>query len=183
MPKSTALYVAGITQHFGAAPGATTEIIVIGIVATLVTDIWQRLLQAIAGLPPAQWGLIGRWVAGFPRGVFVHRSITTAASVRGEAPVGWAFHYAVGIAWAAFYVAIMKLGLRSGPTLISALAVSLALLVAPWFVMQPALGLGFMAARTPKPAAVRAVNVSVHTVFGVGLYLGAIGWAWLVGVA
>jgi hypothetical protein len=49
------------------------EIIVVGIVATLVTDIWQRLLQAIAGIPPARWGLIGRWVAGFPRGVFVHR--------------------------------------------------------------------------------------------------------------
>ena len=105
-----------------------------------------------------------------------------AASVRGEAAIGWAFHYSVGIAWAALYVAITKLGFGSGPTFISALAVSLALLVAPWFVMQPALGLGFMAARTPKPAAVRAVNVSVHTVFGAGLYLGAIGWAWMVRV-
>src|SRR5882672_3950817 len=51
------------------------EIIAIGIVATLVTDIWQRLLQAIAGLPPARWGLIGRWVAGFPRGAFVRLGI------------------------------------------------------------------------------------------------------------
>jgi len=77
------------------------EIIVIGIVATLVTDIWQRLLQAIAGVPPARWGLIGRWVAGFPRGVFVHQSIAAAKSVRGELALGWAFHYAIGIAWAA----------------------------------------------------------------------------------
>jgi len=61
------------------------EIIAIGIVATLVTDIWQRLLQAIAGLPPARWGLIGRWVAGFPRGAFVHQSIAAAKSVRGGA--------------------------------------------------------------------------------------------------
>jgi len=67
----------------------------------------------------------------------------------------------------------MLFGLGSGSTLVSALAVSLALLVAPWFVMQPALGFGFMAARTPKPAAVRAVNVSVHAIFGIGLYLGA----------
>src|SRR5882757_1522780 len=103
------------------------EIIVIGIVATLVTDIWQRLLQAIAGVPPAQWGLIGRWVAGFPRGVFVHQSIVAAQSVRGELALGWAFHYAIGIAWAALYVAIVRFGLNSGPTLISALAVSLAL--------------------------------------------------------
>src|SRR5712671_2019408 len=142
------------------------EIIVIGIVATLVTDIWQRLLQAIAGVPPARWGLIGRWVAGFPRGVFVHQSIAAAKSVRGELALGWAFHYAIGIVWAALYVAIMKLGLNSGPTLIYAVAISLALLVAPWFVMQPALGMGFLASRTPKPAAARAMSVLTHTVFG-----------------
>jgi len=135
------------------------EIIVIGIVATLVTDVWQRLLQAIAGVPAARWGLIGRWVAGFPRGVFVHQSIAAAKSVRGELALGWAFHYAIGIAWAALYVAIMRFGLGSGPTLISAVAVSLALLVAPWFVMQPALGMGFMASRMPKPAAARAMSV------------------------
>ena len=88
----------------------------------------------------------------------------------------------MGIAYAALYLAIMRLGFGSGPTLTSALAFAITLLAAPWFIMQPALGLGFMAARTPKPAAVLAVNVSVHTVFGVGLYLGAIGWAWAVGV-
>src|SRR5713101_4023578 len=92
------------------------EIIVIGIVATLVTDIWQRLLQAIAGVPPARWGLIGRWVAGFPRGVLVHQSIAAAKSVRGELALGWAFHYAIGIAWAALYVAVMRFGLGSGLT-------------------------------------------------------------------
>ena len=83
----------------------------IGIVATLATDIWQRLLRAIAGLPPARWRLIGRWVAGFPRGVFAHQSITMAASVRGEAAVGWVFHYAVGIAWAALGLAFTSVRL------------------------------------------------------------------------
>ncbi len=95
------------------------ETIVIGIVATLVMDIWQRLLQTIAGVPPARWDLIGRWVAGFPRGVFVHQSIAAANSVRGELALGWAFHYATGIAWAALYVAVVRFGLNSGPTLIS----------------------------------------------------------------
>ena len=77
----------------------------------------------------------------------------------------------------------MKFGLNSGPTLISAVAVSLALLVAPWFVMQPALGMGFLASRTPKPAAARAMSVLAHAVFGIGLYLGTIGWVWLAGAA
>lgn len=159
-----------------AARELVIEIIVIGIIATLATDLWQRLVHAIARLPPANWGLLGRWVAWFPRGIFVHRPITGTAPVRGEAATGWAFHYAVGIAYAALYLATMWLGLGSEPTLVSALAFSLALLVAPWFVMQPALGLGFMAARAPHPTVIRVVNVSVHAAFGVGLYLGAIAW-------
>ena len=150
------------------------EILVMGIVATLATDLWQRLLNAIADLPPANWGLIGRWVAWFPRGVFVHRPISATASVRGEIIIGWVFHYAVGIVYAGLYLAIMRLG--SGPTLVSAVTFGLVLLVAPWFVMQPALGLGFMASNTPKPAVIRVVNVSVHAVFGVGLWLGAVAW-------
>lgn len=153
-----------------------TEAIVIGIIATLAVDLWQRLLQAIAGLPPANWGLIGRWVAWFPRGVFVHRPITATAPVRGEVVIGWVFHYLVGIAYGALYLAIMRLGFGSGPTLISALVFAIALLVAPWFVMQPALGFGVMAARMPHPAAARIISASAHTVFGIGLYLGAIVW-------
>jgi hypothetical protein len=161
-------------------PITVTEIIVIGVVATLTADLWQRLLQAI-GFPPASWGLVGRWVAGFLHGSFIHRSIAASPKVPGEIAIGWAFHYVVGIAYAALYLAIMRLSFGSGPTLVSALVFATALLIAPWFVMQPALGFGFMAARTPKPTVVRAYNASVHAVFGLGLYLGAV--AWLVGAA
>jgi hypothetical protein len=167
-----------LTKSYGPV---VIEVIAIGIIATLAADLWQRLLQAITGLPPTNWGLVGRWVAWFPRGVFVHRPITATPRVHGEVAIGWAFHYAVGIAYAALYLAIMRRGFGSAPSAISALAFAIALLAAPWFVMQPALGLGFMAVRAPHPAAIRAINVSVHTVFGVGLYLGSI--AWQVGAA
>jgi len=152
-----------------------TEIVAIGVIATVAADLWQRLLQAI-GFPPTNWGLVGRWVAWCARGRFVHQPITASPRIPGEVAIGWAFHYAVGIAYAALYLAIMRLGFGSRPTVISAVVFAIALLIAPWFVMQPALGLGFMAARTAKPAAVRAINVSVHAIFGLGLYLGAIAW-------
>jgi hypothetical protein len=32
----------------------------------------------------------------------------------------------------------------------------------------------FMAARAPRPGATRAINISAHGVFGIGLYLGAL---------
>lgn len=149
------------------------DAIAIGIVATLATDLWGQVLKR-AGVPSGNWGMVGRWVGWFPRGVFAHRPISASAAIPGELAIGWAFHYAVGIIYAALYLAIVRLGFGSAPTLGSALLFGLATIVAPWFIMQPALGLGFMAARAPKPAAIRAVGLSMHTVFGLGLYLGAI---------
>jgi hypothetical protein len=152
---------------------AAIEALVVGIIATLATDLWLWLLR-IVGVPPADWALVGRWVAWMPRGVFVHRPIAATPSMRGELAIGWGFHYAVGVAYAALYLAMVRLVLTSGPTLISALTFALALLVVPWFVMQPALGLGFFAAKTPHPNVARIISVSGHAAFGVGLYLGAI---------
>jgi hypothetical protein len=144
-------------------------------------DLWQRLLQIAIGRPLGNWALVGRWVTGFLRGVFVNRSIAAAPGVRGELAIGWAFHYAVGFAYAAAYIALLRCGLNSAPTLLSAVIFALALLAAPWFVMQPALGLGIMASRTPNPPAFRLTSVSVHLVFGLGLYLGVLVWKWLGG--
>ena len=131
----------------GSLEKATIEALVVGI---------------IVGAPPANWALVGRWVALMPRGVFVHRPIAATPSVRGELAVGWGFHYVVGVAYAALYLAITRLVFAT------------ALLVAPWLVMQPALGLGFFAARTPHPSVTRIINISGHAAFGVGLYLGVI---------
>ena len=58
------------------------------------------------------------------------------------------------------------------PTLISALVFGLVTLAAPWLVMQPAMGAGIFASGTPRPGIVRFVNLSMHTVFGISLYLG-----------
>jgi len=82
-------------------------------------------------------------------------------SIRCELAIGWGFHYAVGIAYAALYLAKSRLVLASEPTLISALVFAIALVV-PCFVMQPALGLGFFAARTPRPSVTRIISISGH---------------------
>ena len=159
------------------ALSTTLEVLAAGIVATLATDLWNRLLHIVVGLPLAQWGLVGRWIAWMPRGVFIHRPITATSQMPGETAIGWIFHYAVGIVYAALYLAIMGLGFDSGPTVVSALIFAIALLVAPWLIMQPALGFGVFAARFPNPAAVRVLNVSTHAIFGLGLYLGAAAWS------
>jgi hypothetical protein len=44
---------------------------------------------------------------------------------------------------------------------------------APFFILQPALGLGIAASRTPSPARARLRSLISHLVFGFGLYLAA----------
>lgn len=146
----------------------------IGVIATTLADLWQQLLKRGAGLPIANWPLIGRWVAGMPRGRFVHRSIAAAAPVAGESVIGWIFHYLVGVAYADLYLAIVRLWPGPGPGLYGALVFGFATLGAPWLVMQPALGYGAMARRLPNWRAMTVVTVSTHLMFGLGLYAGVL---------
>jgi hypothetical protein len=88
--------VSMIGSSWGGPEKAAIEALVVGIIATLTTDLWLWLLQ-IVGVPPADWALVGRWVAWMPRGVFVHRPIAATPSVRGELAIGWGFHYAVAL--------------------------------------------------------------------------------------
>jgi hypothetical protein len=46
--------------------------------------------------------------------------------------------------------------------------------VAPWLVMQPAMGAGIAASRSASPAATRLRNLGTHAVYGVGLFLTAV---------
>ena len=60
------------------------------------------------------------------------------------------------------------------PTLCMALAVGVATVAAPWFLMQPAMGGGFAFSRTPAPWKNRIRSLANHAVFGLGLYLTAL---------
>jgi hypothetical protein len=52
--------------------------------------------------------------------------------------------------------------------------------VFPLFIMQPSLGFGVAASRTPNPTQARLKSLMTHTVFGVGLYVCARGVSYLL---
>lgn len=145
----------------------------IGAGATLVVDAWAFLLQRAWGIRPLDWALAGRWIGHFPRGRFMHADIAAATPVRGERWLGWSFHYATGIAFALALLAVNDSGWADRPTLAPCLAVGLLTVVFPFLVMQPALGAGVAASRTPRPAQARLRSLVTHGVFGLGLYLAA----------
>lgn len=59
------------------------------------------------------------------------------------------------------------------PTLLPALVVGVVTVVAPLCFMQPAMGAGFFASRTPTPARKCLKSLATHSVFGVGMFLSA----------
>lgn len=148
--------------------------IVTGVLATLTMDAWGILRRPLLGWPVADYRLIGRWVAHLFRGTFRHEAIGRAAPVPGESTLGWVIHYATGLAFAAAMFAIAGDDWAHAPTLAPALAFGLATVLFPFLVMQPAMGLGIAASRTPRPATARLQSLLTHAVFGAGLHLGAL---------
>ena len=148
--------------------------VAIGIGATAVMDLWTVLRQWLFAIPAADYGLVGRWIGHMARGRFRHERIAAAPPIPGERLIGWTAHYLIGIVFAAILLAIFGLDWARHPSIGPALAVGIATVAAPFLLMQPGMGAGIAASRTPRPGAARLQSLITHAVFGLGLY--AAGW-------
>lgn len=147
--------------------------VAIGVGATLVMDAWAFLLRRL-GVPSLDFALLGRWIGHLPEGRWVHESIARAAPVRGEALIGWGAHYAIGITFSALMLSTFGLRWARSPSLLPALAIGLVTVVAPLFILQPALGAGIASSKTAAPLFNSMKSIATHTVFGLGMYLAAL---------
>jgi hypothetical protein len=150
----------------------TFQGLIIGVIATIGMDIWAVVVKHVLRLPTADWAMVGRWFGHMPRGVFVHRPISDSAPIPNELVIGWIGHYVTGVVYGLAYLYIVQVLIPTGPSLNSALVFGLITVVAPWFLMQPAMGAGVFATKTPRPGLMRIINLSMHAVFGVSLYIG-----------
>lgn len=149
------------------------RVIVIGVGATMVMDLWALLLRQF-GVPSLQFAMLGRWIGHLPQGQLMHASIARAAPVKGELLLGWSAHYLIGISFAALLLGLYGLDWARRPTLLPALAIGIVTVVAPLFVLQPALGAGIASSKTAAPVLGALKSVVTHSVYGVGLYLAAL---------
>jgi len=148
-------------------------VLVTGAGATLATDLWALARRRLLAVPLPDWGQVGRWLGHMPRGRFRHEAIRRATPVPGERALGWVAHYAIGVGFAGLLPLLAGAGWFAEPTPGPALAVGLGSVLAPFLLMQPGMGAGIAASRTPRPAAARLQSVLTHLVFGAGLYLSA----------
>jgi hypothetical protein len=154
--------------------------IAIGIGATLVMDLWNLFLKRTFGIPSLSYCLLGRWVRHMPGGSLRHASISAVAERAHECTVGWIAHYTIGVVFALVFVALASGDWLSRPTVLPALLYGLATVVFPFFLMQPSFGLGIAASRAPNPTQARLKSLATHTVFGIGLYVCAVGVSYLL---
>lgn len=148
--------------------------LLIGTGATLVMDLWSLVRERWLGIPRPDYGLVGRWVGHMRHGRFRHAAIKAAPPLPGERWLGWGVHYLTGVAFAGLLLAGWGLHWVQAPTLAPALLVGVGTVAAPFLLMQPGMGAGVAARRTPNPAAARRQSLVTHAVFGLGLY--AAGW-------
>ena len=150
------------------------SILLIGAGATALTDLWAVVWRRLLGVALPDFGMLGRWLAHMPRGQFRHDSIAAAAPVRGERAIGWSAHYFIGIAFAAIVPAVWGVEWLQRPTFGPALVVGIATVAAPLLLLQPGMGAGWAACRTPRPWKARLQSLLTHLVFGLGLILSAL---------
>lgn len=146
-------------------------VFLVGMGATAVMDAWSWLRLRLFGVALPNYALVGRWIAHFGDGTFRHASIASAAPRRFERAIGWAAHYLIGAGFAAVLALVAGLEWFRAPTLMPALLVGVATVAAPFLVMQPAMGSGVAASRTPNPRAARLQSLATHASFGIGLYV------------
>lgn len=158
------------------------DAIAIGIGATLVMDLWNLFLKLTFSISSLNYCLLGRWLCNMPGGTFKHASINAAQQKPFECTVGWIAHYTTGVGFALVFVALSSGEWPVRPTFLPAFLYGIGTVVFPFFIMQPSLGLGIAASKTPKPMQARLKSLVTHAVFGVGLCVCALGVGYIVRV-
>jgi len=139
----------------------------VGIGATLAMDGMVSLRTRIWGVATLDYRLVGRWLGHLAKGRFSHAAIASSARVRGEAVLGWAAHYLIGVAFAAGLIVIAG----QQPSLLACLLTGLLTSAAPFLIVQPGMGRGVASSKAPQPSRARLNTLITHLSFGIGLYL------------
>lgn len=148
--------------------------ILMGLGATLTFDLWALFLKFAFRITPSNICLVGRWLHYMPEGIFQHSNIAATPPKRAECAVGWTAHYLIGVTFALAFVALVGNQWLRQPTPIPALLFGVVTVLAPFFIMQPLMGLGRAASKTSNPAQARIRSLMNHAAFGAGLYLFAL---------
>lgn len=157
------------------------QAILIGLGATLLMDGWSWIQRNVFGIASLNYALVARWVLCIPKGKWMHRTILQTPKVAGEQLLGWLLHYAIGIAFAFLLICWAGEHWLADPSLNDAVVIGMATLCVPFLLIQPCLGFGVAASKTPMPWRARVLSFITHLVYGTGLFISAEVLRWCAG--
>lgn len=149
------------------------KIILMGIIAGIAMDWWNVVLDMTYGVT-LDWHLLGRWIGHTLEGNFVLYNIPKLSAIPYESTLGWFGHYFTSIVYVMIYLFIIYKILNRKPTIVNALITGWCFMIMPFCLYQPAIGIGYFGSQAANPDMVRLITFSMHTAFGLGLYLGYI---------
>lgn len=167
---SITFFTAALIALFALAISTNTKkffkIILIGSGATLCMDLWALILKSF-GITGLKMNVLGKWILSLID--------STDSLANYEMLVGWLGHYFIGITFCFLLVFVFGWKWVQAPKLKPALAIGIVTVLAPLLILQPALGLGYFASLSDNPFFHCFKSLITHTVYGIGLFLSAIG--------
>jgi hypothetical protein len=145
------------------------DAVVVGVGATATMDVAAEIVRRTTGVAPLDYRYLTRWISTRWR-PGSYDTVAAAPPVPAERPLGVVAHYLVGVGFAGLLLAARPTWIAR-PTPGPAVAVGLATTIAPFLLLQPALGLGVAASKAPDPTVARLRTIRTHATYGVGLYL------------
>ncbi len=145
--------------------------ILIGVLATCIADALSFITKQIWGIPSPNFVLLGRWLLYMPQRQFTHRNIMQSPTRSFETCIGWFMHYVTGVVFAYVLLMSISLNLFNLNDYAFAILFGIGTVICPFFIMQPSLGFGVAASKTPNKLVARLRSLLTHCYFGMGLAL------------
>ena len=148
--------------------------ILIGIIATLIFDIFQNSLLYAYNINKPKWYLVGRFFYHFKNKIFFHDDIESENEIKNELILGYFFHYIVGAIYGLIYI-ILNILFFNHPSFLLAITIGFITVLGNWCIMMPyAFNIGFFASKKEERFQILTQNLIAHFIFGVGLFTGYI---------
>ncbi|MFM2477778.1 DUF2938 family protein [Celerinatantimonas sp. MCCC 1A17872] len=144
----------------------------VGIGSTIVLDVWVEIVKKVTGIPPTNWGAVGRWVSRIPKGLLFLDTSDTRDFSSFEKTLGWCFHYIIGVAYAVLLLLLGGVSFIAHPTLMPIFLIGVCLSsLAGLMILMPCLGGGFFARKVPNPFTIIVYIIIAHILFALGQYV------------
>ena len=135
-------------------------------------DLWQRLLFVMYKIPPTNWAPTGRWLLMLMnKGIIFNINLENEKPIKYELPIGWIFHYVVGVGYGfAYWICLTFLIFQY----ITSFRVSFwtNICCCTLVLFLPATGKGLMGNKTPNPKLTKILSTCSHIVVGLFLAVG-----------